>query len=150
MRSRIATLSLCLFAVVVLASPAHALDLARVSSATGVSAMVDARGAWRFQGLIRDLEAAGYGIATLCGRSWRNIAGTHVLSKHAVGDALDVNQLARNRVLLPLPANATTIAARWGLVHGAVWRHPDQGHFEIPGPNPGRRHARRRHRRGRA
>lgn len=80
-----------------------------------------------FQCLLGKLETAGYRIDDLGGYASRGNA-----SAHPTGNALDINQVSRNVVTRPLPPNATEMARDCGLVHGAVWSNPDQGHFEMP------------------
>lgn len=94
-----------------------------------------------FHGFVAELEAAGYKIDAIGGYAYRRIDPRYCrggwrscLSNHARGKAIDINQISRNRVTRPLPANVTEIAARHGLKHGAVWNSPDQGHFEISSP----------------
>ena len=50
---------------------------------------------------------------------------------HPRGLAIDINQTGRSRVTHGFPAGVTALAARYGLLHGAVWPHPDVGHFEL-------------------
>jgi hypothetical protein len=96
-------------------------------ASNGVSTSVNPVALPKFQCLIAGLEQVGYHIVTLGGYGQRPNP-----SAHPTGCALDVNQTARNRTLRPLPANATAIAHKCGLVHGAEWRNPDGGHFEMP------------------
>ena len=103
-----------------------------VRASSGASAQVNPQYAGRFQCLVRGLESAGYHIDFMGGYRHTNIAGTNMLSKHAAGKALDINQTGRNRVTRRLPASASAIASRCGLYHGAGWAHADAGHFEIP------------------
>jgi hypothetical protein len=103
-----------------------------VKSSSGATAQVNPQYAARFRCLVSGLEAAGYHVDFMGGYRHSTIAGTGMLSKHAAGKALDINQVGRNRVTRRLPANASAIASRCGLLHGAVWRNADAGHFEIP------------------
>jgi hypothetical protein len=109
-----------------------ALAGSMVKASNGATAQVNPQYTGRFQCLVSGLEAAGYHIDFMGGYRHSRIAGTGMLSKHAAGKALDINQVGRNRVTRRLPANATAIASRCGLVHGAAWRNADAGHFEIP------------------
>ncbi len=99
----------------------------------GVTAKVNPKYRARFQCLVDALEANGYRISFMGGYRNSKIAGTDVVSKHAFGNALDVNQTARNRVKGALPKNASALAKQCGLFHGAQWGDPDAGHFEVPG-----------------
>lgn len=103
-----------------------------VKASSGASAQVNSAYASRFQCLVSGLEAAGYHIDFMGGYRHSRIAGTNMMSKHAAGKALDINQTGRNRVTRRLPASASAIASRCGLYHGAGWRNADAGHFEIP------------------
>lgn len=106
--------------------------------------------AWRFAGLIRDLEAMGYPIRSIGGyRSSyidpRYTGGRAVISRHAMGAAVDINQTGRNSVSMPLNGRlASRIAARWGLRSGGDWKSADLGHFEVASPGKVPRRARTR------
>lgn len=117
--------------------------MTRITTPGGHSAVVAASAAPLFLAFLTDLERE-YRVDFVGGYVFRTIAGTRHLSKHAFGLAIDVNQVARNRVTRALPADATALAARHGLVHGAVWSDPDAGHFEVAGATHAPR-ARRRH-----
>jgi hypothetical protein len=103
-------------------------SLSTVRASSGATACVASSAASKFQALINDLEATGYRIDFMGG--WRR-HGSVAESKHPAGLALDINQVGRGRVTRRLPGNATAIAARYGLLHGAVWHHSDAGHFEV-------------------
>lgn len=95
--------------------------------------------ATRFAGFVSNLEATGYRIRFVGGYAYRRIdprytGGRSILSKHAMGAAIDVNQIARNRVVVDMDRGLVArIAARWGLKSGGGWRSPDLGHFEVAG-----------------
>jgi hypothetical protein len=103
-----------------------------VKASNGTTAQVNPQYAGRFQCLVSGLEAAGYHIDFMGGYRHSKIAGTNMLSKHAAGKAIDINQVGRNRVTRRLPASTSAIASRCGLYHGAGWRNADAGHFEVP------------------
>lgn len=103
-----------------------------VKASGGATAQVSPEYAGRFQCLVSGLEAAGYRIDFMGGYRHSKIAGTGMWSKHASGKALDINQVGRNRLTRRLPASASAIASRCGLIHGAAWRNADAGHFEVP------------------
>lgn len=110
-----------------------------VHSRSGAWASVNPRYASRFQCIVNKLEAVGYRIRFMGGYRHTRIAnryGRGQWSKHAIGNAIDINQTGRNRTVGRMPRGATAMARACGLLHGAVWRHPDAGHFEVPGPNP--------------
>lgn len=96
-------------------------------AATGAKTSVSTVARPHFQCLITKLEAVGYRIDFMGG-----YAGRGNSSAHPTGNALDINQIARNVVKRRLPENTTEMAADCGLVHGATWDNPDQGHFEMP------------------
>ncbi len=77
--------------------------------------------------LLTKLEVVGYHVDFMGGYASRGNS-----SAHPSGNALDINQTGRNVVTRRLPPNATELARDCGLVHGAVWSNPDQGHFEMP------------------
>jgi len=87
----------------------------------------------RFQGLIRDLQDAGYkigGPGCLSGGHMRH-------SKHHWGGACDFfGQYARDRTRLrqPPPQLQIVFARKHGLISGCMWRNRDCGHFEVPVP----------------
>jgi hypothetical protein len=95
-------------------------------ASTGAKTSVSTVARPHFTCLIGKLEAAGYRIDFMGGYASRGNA-----SAHPTGNALDINQTGRNVVTRRLPPNATEMARDCGLVHGAVWDRPDQGHFEM-------------------
>lgn len=108
-------------------------SMTTIRAQSGATAVVAKASAPKFQALVDKLEESGTKIKFMGGLRKTKIAGTRIWSKHASGNAIDVCQVARNRVTCSLPSNATQIAASVGLLHGAVWRHPDAGHFEVTG-----------------
>ena len=85
----------------------------------------------RFQGLIRDLQAAGYRI----GGPGCLSAGHMRHSKHHWGGACDFfGQYARDKTRLrqPAPELQIALAQKHGLISGCMWRDRDCGHFEVP------------------
>lgn len=109
-------------------APAHA-RLVTVKTAAGIPITVAAQAARNFTGFVAELVAAGYRISFMGG--WRRHGSCRRCNMHPRGLAIDINQTGRNRVTRALPAGVTAMAARHGLTHGAIWRHPDQGHFEL-------------------
>lgn len=93
----------------------------------------------RFAGLVNDLEAAGVSIKgdQSGGYANRNIAGTTTKSRHASGEAIDINwsengRGARGSLADQLgPDTIREIAAKNGLKWGGDWRNPDDMHFEV-------------------
>lgn len=89
----------------------------------------------RFEGLLRDLEAAGYAVKgdQSGGYNPRNIAGTNTPSHHAHGAAVDINWTDNPRGAAGKidPTLARELAARHGLTWGGDWKNPDPMHFEV-------------------
>jgi hypothetical protein len=110
-----------------------------VKTRTGRRAVVAQAQAWRFAGFLRDLEAIGYRINDLGGYAYRRIAGSRRMSQHSKGLAIDVNQLRRDVVSVPMDRRkVSAIASTWGLKSGGDWRNPDLGHFEVARTERGR------------
>lgn len=107
--------------------------LVGLQTKSGQSYIVAAGAAKAFSGFVNWLESTGYKITEIGGYAFRRIAGSRSISNHARGTAIDINQQERNVVSHRFPANVTAKAAEFGLLHGAVWRRPDAGHFELIG-----------------
>ena len=92
-----------------------------------------------FQGLLAELAAGGYPIASSGGFNYRTIRGGDKLSQHAFGTAIDLNAATNPRlqpgqkVVTDLPANIGEIASKYGLEWGGNWTRPDAMHFEWTG-----------------
>ena len=92
-----------------------------------------------FQGLLSELAAGGYPIASSGGFNYRTIRGGDKLSQHAFGTAIDLNAATNPRlqpgqkVVTDLPADIGEIAAKYGLEWGGNWTRPDAMHFEWTG-----------------
>jgi hypothetical protein len=104
-------------------------NLAAVRSRDGHVAWVAPRYRRQFQDFINALQREGYRIKFMGG--WRAHGTCRECDAHPHGRAIDINQLARNRVTSRFPSNVTALAERFGLCHGAIWDRPDTGHFEI-------------------
>lgn len=110
-----------------------------VSSKSGARFRVASSYAPRFAGLIADLEAEGVEIKSeqSGGYADRNIAGTSTKSRHAYGEAIDINwsenaRGSRGAMAKKLgPEKLNEIAKRHGMTWGGNWRNPDDMHFEI-------------------
>ena len=126
-------------------------DHAIVTSGSGARFRVSNQYAERFAGLMSDLEAAGVKIdgQQSGGYADRNIAGTNTKSRHAFGEAIDLNwnENARGKegkIRDIIPAEKIReIAAKHGLKWGGDWKNPDDMHFEVdrgaeykPHPSP--------------
>jgi hypothetical protein len=124
-------------------------DLTQFRLPSGAGATVAKSAAPQFQGLLTDLEAAGYKLDpdTTGGYNPRNIAGTNTPSQHAYGLAMDVNWArnprgANTQADIP-PDLARSLAAKWGLTWGGDWQGADRDpmHFEVArGSGPGTDH----------
>lgn len=110
--------------------------LSAVRTNSGAIACVASSAAGAFQGFVSALEATGYRIDFMGG--WRAHGSCRLCNMHPRGLAIDINQTGRNRVTHRFPAGTTELAARYGLLHGAVWDHPDTGHFELLSESPTR------------
>ncbi|MCV9965716.1 M15 family metallopeptidase [Pararhizobium sp. BT-229] len=114
------------------------IGLSTISTASGLTADVNAKYASQFQSLVKDLEATGYNIKSIGGYSHRNIAGTSKLSNHAYGNAIDINPMANpdtgrgGALITDMPASVSEIASRNGFSWGGDWKSKkDAMHFEI-------------------
>lgn len=94
----------------------------------------------RFQGLLDDLEQNGYPLKApqSGGYNPRNIAGTNTPSRHASGNAVDVNWTENDvrgggQPTIP-PFLADSLARQHGLTWGGLWegKTVDPMHFEVP------------------
>ena len=115
-------------------------NLVTVKTPNGQSWRVHKLAAPSFEGLLRDLVAAGYNPTSSGGFNYRPIRGGTSLSQHAFGNAIDINAAAnpmlKGRLQTDLPPNTAEIAARHGLTWGGTWKNrPDPMHFEWRGPN---------------
>lgn len=115
-------------------------NLVTVKTPNGQSWRVHKLAAPSFEGLLRDLVAAGYNPTSSGGFNYRPIRGGTSLSQHAFGNAIDINAAAnpmlKGRLQTDLPPNTAEIAARHGLMWGGTWKNrPDPMHFEWQGPN---------------
>ena len=115
-------------------------SLVTVKTTNGQSWRVHKLAAPSFEGLLRDLVAAGYNPTSSGGFNYRPIRGGTSLSRHAFGNAIDINAAAnpmlKGRLQTDLPPNTAEIAAKYGLTWGGTWKdRPDPMHFEWRGPN---------------
>jgi hypothetical protein len=110
-------------------------DLRRIQSRSGAPFTVAGQYAPQFQGLLYDLEDAGYAVnpQQSGGYNPRNIAGTNTPSNHAFGRAVDINWTDNARGTKgKIPADlAKTLAAKHGMTWGGLWKNPDPMHFEV-------------------
>lgn len=110
-----------------------------LTSESGARFRVSEQYADRFAGLVSDLEAASVKIdgSQSGGFADRNIAGTNTKSRHAFGEAIDLNwndnaRGKEGKIRDVIPAEQIRqIAARHGLKWGGDWNNPDDMHFEV-------------------
>jgi hypothetical protein len=116
--------------------------LTTITAPNGQRVTVAANYASRFTGLLNDLWKAGYHMKSVGGYNYRNIAGTNTLSKHATGEAIDIdpqpnrgNRLggggSRYGYFDPRVING--LIRKWGLDWGGNWSNPDPMHFSTGG-----------------
>jgi hypothetical protein len=109
-------------------------SLTAVHAHSGATACVSSSAASNFQEFVSALESTGYRIDFMGG--WRAHGSCGRCNMHPRGLAIDINQTGRSRVTRGFPSGVTALAARYGLLHGAVWSHPDVGHFELASASP--------------
>lgn len=117
--------------------------LTTIIAPNGQRVTVAANYAGKFSGLLRDLWNAGYRFKDVQGYSYRNIAGTNRLSKHATGEAIDIDPQPNRGTRLggggnPTgyfdPGVVTAIIRRYGLDWGGLWKGEyDPMHFSTGG-----------------
>jgi hypothetical protein len=115
-------------------------DLTTVATPGGLSVTVNKRAAENFKGFLTDLEAAGAPIKGIGGYNVRKIAGTDTFSQHAYGNAIDIDQTARNVTAGEFrrwgeanPEKLAAIEDKWGMIGGQNFSQPDWGHWEWGG-----------------
>lgn len=93
----------------------------------------------KFQGLLQDLWNAGYHFKSVGGYNYRNIAGTNTLSKHATGEAIDIdpgaNPVSYGGMKTYFDINRIMpIIRKYGLDWGGLWSgKKDPMHFSTGG-----------------
>lgn len=115
-------------------------NLVTIKAPNGQAWRVHKMAAPSFEGLMRDLVAAGYNPTSSGGFNYRPIRGGTKLSQHAFGNAIDINAasnpMARGPMQTDMPPNTAELAAKYGLTWGGTWKdRPDPMHFEWKGPN---------------
>lgn len=118
-----------------------AAEMEWVTTSNGRRFRANPKSAPYLKGFINDLLAAGAPIVDIGGYNPRHIAGSTRWSQHAYGNAVDLDQLGRNRVTAEFDtwakghADVIREAARkWRIVSGADFHVPDLGHYEFGGP----------------
>ncbi len=110
-------------------------DAAQVCSRSGICVGVAPSARAALQCVVNYVERHGVRVRAMRGYGH----GTVAASLHPSGQALDINQTARN-VALGVPRNVANAAGRvCGVVSGGTWRHADNGHWNV------RTHHRRYH-----
>lgn len=121
---------------------AKGVGLTTITAPNGQRVTVAANYAGKFSGLLRDLWNAGYHFKSVGGYNYRNIAGTNTLSKHATGEAIDIDPGANPVVWGNGPAKTyfnpnvvNAIIRKYGLDWGGDWTggKRDYMHFSTGG-----------------
>lgn len=116
------------------------VGLTTILAPNGERVTVAANYANKFSGLLKDLWNSGYHFKDVQGYNYRNIAGTNTLSKHATGEAIDIDPGAnpvtyngRSQTYFN-PNVVIPILKRYGLDWGALWNgKKDPMHFSTGG-----------------
>lgn len=100
-----------------------------VKTNDGVGAEVHPAAKENFECLFKALEDNKYPMSFIYGYACRPLA----TSNHPRGLAVDINQHSRDVTSPNIYRwrSATQLARNCNLTHGAVWRNPDAGHFEM-------------------
>jgi tape measure domain-containing protein len=118
---------------------AQGIPLANIGTYAGKAVNVNAAYADRFHGLLEDLKAAGYPIRSVGegGYSFRKVAGSNNLSKHAYGNAIDINPrqnpwaVGAKGDFAKYGIDPNQMAQQNGLFWGGNWRKGDAMHFQV-------------------
>jgi D-alanyl-D-alanine carboxypeptidase len=117
-------------------------SLVTITAPNGQKVTVDSGYAGKFSGLLNDLWRSGYKFKSVGGYNYRNIAGTNTLSKHALGQAIDIDPGPNRGDRLSgggskygyfNPATVGAIVKKYGLDWGAWWKSADPMHFSSGG-----------------
>jgi hypothetical protein len=118
-------------------------NLVQIAGPNGTRVTVNSRYARQFSGLMNDLWNSGYRFKSVQGYNYRNIAGTNRLSKHATGEAIDIDPGANRGTRLGgggarygyfNPNIVIPIIRKWGLDWGGLWKgSEDPMHFSTGG-----------------
>lgn len=119
--------------------PAHN-TMTWVTTSKGKRFQAHPKSAPHLLAFVNELEAAGAPINSIGGYNLRYIAGSSRWSQHAFGNAIDIDQLGRNRVTAAFaawsrahPDVVRNAARKHGIISGGDWKKPDYGHFEWGG-----------------
>jgi hypothetical protein len=108
-------------------------------TAGSLTAKVSTEYADRFQGLFNELKERGYPISSLGegGYSFRKVAGSSNLSRHAFGEAVDINprenpwSFSGRNTFDDYGIDPSALARKYGLKWGGDWNKPDTMHFQV-------------------
>jgi hypothetical protein len=115
-------------------------EQALFQASNGVGAYAHPSSVSTFQCILQGFENIGMRIAWVGGYGCRPLR----TSNHPRGLAMDVNQYARDRTRPVVPRQpGVDIARKCNATSGAVWRHPDNGHFELRSASRSQQRARR-------
>jgi hypothetical protein len=122
--------------------PAH---LTEITLANGTKVTTNKASAPAFSGFLNELLDDGAPIGTIGGYDPRNIAGTGMMSQHAMGNAIDIGSQAGRDIVssdfrawvAQNPDKWRAALNRWNIYSGGDWAHPDLGHVEWAGGAPG-------------
>ncbi len=111
-------------------------NLTRITSKEGLSTLVNAEYAPRFQKLLDWFGSVGYKIKSLGGYVDRDVTGQPgVKSVHAHGAAIDINPAENpygSTLITDMPPETGQVAASLGLGWGGNWKSPkDAMHFSV-------------------
>jgi hypothetical protein len=117
--------------------------LTTITAPDGERVTVAANYAAKFSGLLRDLWNEGYHFRSVSGYSNRNIAGTNTKSKHATGEAIDIDPTINRGTRLggggtPYGefrlADILPLLRKYNLDWGGLWKgQEDPMHFSTGG-----------------
>lgn len=90
----------------------------------------------QFEGFLRDMSATGYTLKSSGGYANRAMRGSNKLSRHAHGDAIDIDAVNNpfGSTRTNMPEGTRELAAKWGLKWGMDFRtasRKDPMHFEV-------------------
>lgn len=118
-----------------MATKAHG---AEVRSRSGKHAHVSAAAQPRLQCVVDFIEARGIRITAMRGYGRGTVRG----SLHPSGQALDINQIGRDRTRPHIPVMiANAAGVQCNVISGGTWRARDSGHWNLAG----HRHTRTRY-----
>jgi D-alanyl-D-alanine carboxypeptidase len=109
-----------------------------IKTPNGQRLTINKNSASAFSGFLGALAGTGYNLGTVQSYNNRNIAGTNTKSQHAWANAIDINPGVNRGDRLGgggsrqgnLPKNIASIASKYGLTWGGLWKSADPMHFE--------------------